>query len=183
MPDTRPPIRLALVGVGNCASSLVQGIHAYRTRGPADLVGLMHPEIGPYRVTDVEVVAAFDVDARKVGKDLRDAVFAPPNNTMVLAADLPATGVIVRRGPVLDGVAPHMADHPPERTFVVAAGPEPTAAEVTAALRASGAQLMVICTSSGKLITRAVAWMDTVKKFFGVLMLCFAAWMFARIVT
>lgn len=157
MPTTaRPPIRLALVGVGNCASSLVQGIHAYRTRGPDDVVGLMHPEIGPYRVTDVEVVAAFDVDARKVGKDLRDAVFAPPNNTMALAADLPATGVTVRRGPVLDGVAPHMADHPPERTFVVAPGPEPTAAEVTAALRASGAQLMVIYLPVGS--ERAARW-------------------------
>ena len=137
-------IRTALVGVGNCASSLVQGVAAYRGRRPDDAQGLMHPEIGGWRPGDIEVVAAFDVDARKVGRDLSEAVFAPPNCTMALVDELPATGVIVRRGPVLDGVAEHMRDHPPERSFVLCEGPEPDAAEVIGVLQASRAEVMVL---------------------------------------
>ena len=140
----RAPIRTAIVGVGNCASALVQGIHAYRQRAADDVVGLAHPELGGYRPGDIEIVAAFDVDARKVGRDLRDAVFAPPNCATVFAPSLPPTGVTVRRGPVLDGVARHMRDYPPERTFVVADGPEPTAGEVTDAMASSGAEVLVL---------------------------------------
>ncbi len=139
----RTPIKIALIGVGNCASALVQGLHYYRDKRPEDAIGLMHWEIGGYRPFDVEVVAAFDVDARKVGKDVAEAIFAPPNCTTVFCPDVPKTGVTVRMGRVLDGVADHMKDYPEERTFVVAERPEPTKAEVVRALRESGAEIVV----------------------------------------
>ena len=89
------PIRVALVGVGNCASSLVQGVHYYRDAAPEDSVpGLMHVEFGPYHVRDVEFVAAFDVDAKKVGSDLSDAINASENNTIKIC-DVPPSGVSV----------------------------------------------------------------------------------------
>jgi myo-inositol-1-phosphate synthase len=97
-------VRLAIVGVGNCASSLVQGLEYYKDANSEDRVpGLMHAQLGPYHVSDVEVVAAFDVDAKKVGKDVAEASFSEPNNT-VRFADVPPTGVIVQRGPTLDGL-------------------------------------------------------------------------------
>src|SRR6476619_386467 len=102
-----PSIRIAIAGIGNCASSLVQGIAYYRD---GNTTGLAHPTIGPYRVSDIEVVAAFDIDARKVGRPIDEAILAPPNNTAIFCRDLPGTGVTVQMGPVLDGVAPHMAD-------------------------------------------------------------------------
>ncbi len=139
----RTPIKIALIGVGNCASALVQGLHYYRGKRPEDAIGLMHWEIGGYRPFDVEVVAAFDVDARKVGKDVAEAIFTPPNCTTVFCPDVPKTGVTVRMGRVLDGVADHMKDYPEERTFVVAERPEPTKAEVVRALRESGAEIVV----------------------------------------
>src|SRR5580693_7439468 len=97
-------IRVAIAGVGNCASSLIQGIEYYRDADPADSVpGLMHVTLGGYHVRDVEFVAAFDVDAAKVGLDLGKAIFAGQNNTIRFAAvgDL---GVPVRRGPTFDGL-------------------------------------------------------------------------------
>jgi myo-inositol-1-phosphate synthase len=135
-------IKIAIVGVGNCASSLVQGLEYYR-QGTNETVGLMHYEVGGYRPFDISVVAAWDVDARKVGRDVAEAVFARPNNTAVFAADLPATGVRVRMGAVLDGVAEHMGDHAEERTFVVANDVQPSRDEVVAALRQSGAEVML----------------------------------------
>jgi len=74
-------IRIAVIGVGNCANSLIQGIYYYRDKAPEDAVGLMHWDVGGYTPGDIEVVAAFDVDARKVGRDLSEAIFAPPNCT------------------------------------------------------------------------------------------------------
>jgi myo-inositol-1-phosphate synthase len=98
------PIRVAIVGVGNCASSLVQGVHFYRDADPADRVpGLMHVTFGDYHVSDVRFVAAFDVDAKKVGRDLAEAVVASENNTIKFC-DVPPTGVTVQRGPTLDGL-------------------------------------------------------------------------------
>src|SRR6266498_2362167 len=97
-------IRVAIVGVGNCASSLVQGVHYYRDAQPGDDVpGLMHIELGGYHVSDLEFVAAFDVDAKKVGRDISEAVFASENNT-IRFADVPPLGVEVQRGPTLDGL-------------------------------------------------------------------------------
>ena len=112
-------IHVAIVGIGNCASSLIQGICYYRDKNPDDAVGLMHWEIGGYRPSDVEVVAAFDIDGRKVGRDVNEAVFAEPNCTTVFCADLPKTGVKVGMGKVLDGVSQHMSEYPDAYTFVV----------------------------------------------------------------
>src|SRR5256714_6100439 len=97
-------VRVAIVGVGNCANSFIQGVTYYRDADPAESVpGLMHVELGGYHVRDVEFVAAFDVDAEKVGLDLGKAVFAGQNNT-VRFADVGELGVSVQRGPTLDGL-------------------------------------------------------------------------------
>jgi myo-inositol-1-phosphate synthase len=97
-------IRVAIVGVGNCASSLVQGVHYYRDADPAATVpGLMHVQFGDYHVSDIEFVAAFDVDAKKVGFDLADAIGSSENNTIKIA-DVAPTGITVQRGPTLDGL-------------------------------------------------------------------------------
>ncbi|HRW17329.1 MAG TPA: inositol-3-phosphate synthase, partial [Dermatophilaceae bacterium] len=97
-------VRVAIVGVGNCATSLVQGVHYYRDADPATTVpGLMHVQFGPYHVRDVEFVAAFDVDDKKVGKDLSEAITASENNTIKIC-DVPTLGVEVQRGHTLDGL-------------------------------------------------------------------------------
>lgn len=133
-------IRLAIAGVGNCASSLLQGLQYYRGPVSTATAGLVHEELGGYRLSDIEIVAAFDVDRRKVGRPLREAVFAPPNCTTVFCRELPDYGVTVRMGPVLDGVARHMADYPEQTAFRVASG-EPC--DVAAELKAAGAQVLV----------------------------------------
>jgi myo-inositol-1-phosphate synthase len=98
------PIKLAIVGVGNCASALVQGLEFYKDARPGETVpGLMHVRLGPYQVSDVRVVTAFDVDGKKVGKDVAEAIASEPNNT-IRFADVPPLGVEVRRGPTLDGL-------------------------------------------------------------------------------
>jgi myo-inositol-1-phosphate synthase len=97
-------VRLAIVGVGNCASSLVQGLEYYKDADPDERVpGLMHVELGGYHIRDIEVVAAFDVDAKKVGRDVSEAIYTEPNNT-IRFADVPPTGVTVQRGHTLDGL-------------------------------------------------------------------------------
>ncbi|MEW6230111.1 MAG: inositol-3-phosphate synthase, partial [Bacillota bacterium] len=111
-------IRVAIAGVGNCANSLVQGLFYYRHQSSGEVPGLMHQVMGGYAVTDLMPVAAFDVDARKVGKDLSEAIFAPPNCAYEFA-DVPKLGVEVMMGPVLDGVPPHLAK------FVEVADKEP----------------------------------------------------------
>ena len=128
-------IRLAIVGVGNCASSLVQGLHFYRDADPAERVpGLMHVKLGPYHVSDVEVVAAFDVDGKKVGRDVAEALAAAPNNT-IRFADVPPTGVTVQRGPTLDGLGRYYREVVDESTE------EPV--DVAAALREARADVVV----------------------------------------
>ncbi|OBF38104.1 inositol 1-phosphate synthase [Mycobacterium sp. ACS1612] len=103
-------VRVAIVGVGNCASSLVQGVQYYQDADEtATVPGLMHVRFGPYHVRDVKFVAAFDVDAKKVGFDLSEAIFASENNTIKIA-DVPPTNVIVQRGPTLDGIGKYYAD-------------------------------------------------------------------------
>jgi len=115
----RKKARVAIVGVGNCASSLVQGVEFYKNAAPEDFVpGLMHVDLGGYHVGDIQIVAAFDVDANKVGRDVAEAIFAHPNNTYRFAA-VPRLGVEVQRGTTLDGLGKYMsreiqeADVPP----------------------------------------------------------------------
>ena len=110
-------IRVAIAGVGNCASSLVQGLEFYKGQSGGSLAGLMHARIGDWGPSDIEVVAAFDIDRRKVGRRVEEAIFAKPNCTTVFQAVLPVTDVVVQMGPVLDGVAPHMADYPDDEAF------------------------------------------------------------------
>lgn len=118
-------IRVAIVGVGNCASSLVQGVEYYRKADPSGTVpGLMHVNFGPYHVGDVEFVAAFDVDDKKVGKDLAEAINSSENNTIKIA-DVPTTGVTVQRGHTLDGLGKYyrltIDESPAEPVDIVAA--------------------------------------------------------------
>ncbi len=135
-------IRIAVVGIGNCASSLVQGLEHYR-EGANDQVGLMHFDMGGYKPSDIKVVAAWDVDRRKVGKDVAEAIFAKPNCTAVFAPNVGPTGTIVKMGKKLDGVADHMADFKDDRTFLVADAAEPSREDVIAELKASGADVLM----------------------------------------
>jgi len=128
-------IRVAIAGVGNCASSLVQGVTYYREADPAESVpGLMHVKLGDYHVGDVEFVAAFDVDAAKVGLDLGKAIAAGQNNTIKFA-QVGELGVSVQRGPTFDGLGKYYR-------LTIEESPE-APVDITAALRASGADVLV----------------------------------------
>ena len=127
-------VRVAIVGVGNCASSLVQGVEFYRHAGADNVPGLMHADLGGYHVRDIDFVAAFDVAQGKVGRDLARAIFAAPNDTEQFA-QVPDMGVMVRRGPTLDGVGSMMRD-------VLRESEEP-AIDVAATLRAVKADVLV----------------------------------------
>jgi myo-inositol-1-phosphate synthase len=128
-------VRIAIVGVGNCASSLVQGLEYYRDADPSqDVPGLMHVELGGYHVRDVEVVAAFDVDAKKVGRDVAEAIFTEPNNT-IRFSDVPPLGVTVSRGRTLDGLGAYYRE-----TITESDEPE---ADVVAVLRETKADVLV----------------------------------------
>jgi len=140
MEDT---IKIAVAGVGNCACSLIQGIHYYRDKGPEEAVGLMHWEIGGYRPSDIEVVAAFDIDKRKVEKDIHAAIFSEPNCTAIFCRDLPAAGVTVRMGRILDGVSEHMKDYDAKHTFLPADMPEPEKEAVIEVLGESHAEILL----------------------------------------
>lgn len=136
-------IKIAIAGLGNCASSLIQGITYYGDKNSPDAIGLMHWEIGVYKPMDIEVVAAFDIDRRKVGKDVNEAIFAGPNCTTVFWPDLPAAGVTVRMGRILDGFSEHMRDYEEQHTFLPADEPEPTEEDVVRVLNNSGAQILL----------------------------------------
>lgn len=136
-------IRVAVIGVGNCASSLVQGIHYYTNRPLADCSGVLHEKIGPYSIADINVVAAFDIDSRKVGTDVSEAIFAPPNCTEVFAPDVPPSGVTVSMGRKLDGVAEHMVDYQPNRTFLPADLPDATEDDVVKVLKTTRTQVLI----------------------------------------
>jgi len=129
-------IKIAIAGLGNCASSLVQGIYYYRDRSPIDAIGLMHWEIGGFTPGDIEVVAAFDIDKRKVGKDVNAAIFSHPNCTKVFCDHLPVAGVTVKMGCILDGVEDRY-------TFLPANLPEPSLEEVAGTLKESGAEILL----------------------------------------
>ena len=138
------PINIAIIGLGNCASSLIQGIEYYR-QFPSNHnnVGLMNYEIGGYKPEDIKVVAAFDIDKRKVGLDISQAIFAPPNCTYKIGDKIPLSGVTVSMGNILDGVAPHMKDYDESQTFCPASKPQPSKDEVVQILKNSGADILV----------------------------------------
>ena len=128
-------VRVAIVGVGNCAASLVQGVEYYQDADPQSRVpGLMHVQFGPYHVRDVEFVAAFDVDAKKVGQDLSDAIVASENNTIKIC-DVPPTGVTVQRGHTLDGLGKYY------RETITESDEQPV--DVVATLRETKADVLV----------------------------------------
>ena len=129
------PIRVAIVGVGNCAASLVQGVHYYADADPSvNVPGLMHVKFGPYHISDIEFVAAFDVDAKKVGHDLSEAIVASENNTIKIA-DVPPLNVPVQRGRTLDGLGKYY------RETIVESDEEPV--DVVAALKAAQVDVLI----------------------------------------
>jgi myo-inositol-1-phosphate synthase len=128
-------IRVALVGVGNCATSLIQGVQYYRDADPEQQVpGLMHVQFGPYHVRDVQFVSAFDVDAKKVGQDIADAIGASENNTIKIC-DVPPSGVTVQRGPTLDGLGKYY------RETITESDQDPV--DVVRTLKDTGADVLV----------------------------------------
>ena len=137
-------IRIAIAGIGNCASALIQGIHHYTAERCSDgVVGLMHARIGGYLPCDIDVVAAFDIDERKVGTDVAAAIFAKPNCTKIFNPDVPASGVVVKMGPLLDGVSEHMSDHPDDRRFIPSEVHQLSMSEVVAELKRSRAEILL----------------------------------------
>lgn len=136
-------IKIAIVGMGNCASSLVQGITYYHTRQKEDAIGLMHWDIGGYLPGDIDIVAAFDIDKRKVGMDVSEAVFASPNCTTVFQNEVPYTGTIVSMGRILDGISEHMEEYDEQRRFLPADYPQPAMEEVISILNESGAEMIL----------------------------------------
>src|SRR3989338_5850382 len=136
-------IRIGVVGVGNCASSLIQGIEYYHEKNKHEPIGLMHPLIGDYRPSDIEVVSAFDIDKRKVGKDVSQAIFSLPNCTTIFYKDIPKTNTKVTMGRVLDGVADHMADFSNDEKFLVSSHPESSKEEVVKILKESRTEILL----------------------------------------
>ncbi len=133
-------IKVAVIGVGNCASSLIQGVAYYRSNNSSQ--GLIHDRIGGYGAGDVQFVLGVDVDARKVGKDISEAIFQNPNNTAVFQPQVPLSGTRVLMGRVLDGVAPHMTTVG-EKGFILSDAPEITHEAMVAALRSSGTEVLL----------------------------------------
>jgi len=136
-------IKIAIAGIGNCASSLIQGIEYYKSLGknnPQKSLGLMHYDLGGYTPKDIEIVAVFDIDKRKVGKPLREAVFSKPNCTKTFYPNLAGYNVTVMMGKVLDGVSSHLADYPSEKRFIPSSQRPCNVAEV---LKKSGAEMLL----------------------------------------
>jgi len=135
-------IKIAIIGIGNCCSSLIQGLHYYKDVDSNNEIvpGLMHNVIGGYKISDIKPVAAFDVDSRKVGKDLSEAIFALPNNTTIFQKDIPNMGVTVQMAPVLDGVATHMESYPAHQSFRVS---KEAPVDVKKVIEETGAEVLV----------------------------------------
>ena len=143
-----PEVKVALIGVGNCASAFIQGIQYYaRFQKAEECIGLRNPVLAGLSPKDIQVVAAFDVDERKVGKDLSEAIFAKPNNAPKVS-DVPSTGVIVNKGPLLDGVGKST-----KAIIQVSNAPDANAVKI---LKDAGAEVMVNLLPSGA--TKASQW-------------------------
>lgn len=139
----RDTIKIAVIGIGNCASSLLQGIEYYKSRSKKDAIGLMHWEIDGYKPGDIQVVAAIDIDKRKVGKDVNQAIFFRPNCTAVFCPKMPKSNVPVRMGKILDGMSDHLKNYDDDYTFVKSAEKEPTQDAIVNYLQSSGADMLV----------------------------------------
>ena len=136
-------IKVAVVGIGNCASSLFQGIEYYRYKEDEEPIGLMHYDLGGYKPQDIAVVAAFDIDKRKVGRDVAEAMFAAPNCTTLFCKDISTTGVRVQMGRIMDGFSEHMRDYDEKFRFVLSDEPEPSQEDLVAVLKESGAEILL----------------------------------------
>ncbi len=136
-------INVAIAGVGNCCSSLIQGINYYRERSGDEAIGLLHWDIDGYLPYSINVVAGFDIDKRKVGKDVAEAIFQEPNCTKVFCKEVRPTGAKVQMGRILDGVSEHMKNYDSRYTFVPADGPEPSKEKVVKALIDSKAEILL----------------------------------------
>jgi len=135
-------IKIAIAGIGNCASSLIQGIYYYKNITSNDelVPGLMHNIVGNYKVSDIKIVAAFDIDERKVGRDVSEAIWAKPNNTYVITKNVPKMGVKVNMGPVLDGISPVMKDFPEDERFVIS---KRKPVNIAKELKKTGAEILI----------------------------------------
>jgi myo-inositol-1-phosphate synthase len=135
-------IKIAISGIGNCSSSLIQGIHYYKKVSNNDelIPGLMHNVLGGHKISQIKVVAAFDVDKRKVGKDVSEAIFSQPNCTKAFCNNIPKLGVKVKMAPVLDGAAEIMKEYPEEKRFIVSTQKP---ADVVKELKKTGAEVLI----------------------------------------
>ena len=137
------PIKIGIIGVGNCASSLLQGIIYYRGKDRNDAIGILNWSINGYSPGDIEVVSAFDIDRRKVGKDVHEAIFERPNCTKKFVAHMPKANVKVSMGKILDGFSQHMKNYEPDYTFLLCGEKEPTKREVIEILKKSGSEVLL----------------------------------------
>jgi myo-inositol-1-phosphate synthase len=136
-------IRIGIVGIGNCASSLLQGIEYYKNKDGKEAIGLMHWLIGGYKPSDIQVVAAFDIDKRKVGKDVNVAIFERPNCTLVFCKKMPKTGVTVTMGRILDGFSAHMNAFDDDYTFLISKEHESSREKIVRILKDSKADMLL----------------------------------------
>jgi myo-inositol-1-phosphate synthase len=136
-------VKIGIVGVGNCASALIQGIEYYRNLDPKSAIGFMHGNIGGYEPGDIEVAAAFDIDKRKVGKDVSEAILQLPNCTKTIFPEVPQKGVRVSMGRILDGFADHMRNYDNKYSFRLSDEEEPDQEDVVRTLKKSGADMLL----------------------------------------
>ncbi|MHC4270373.1 MAG: hypothetical protein ACYSTS_18200 [Planctomycetota bacterium] len=136
-------IKIAIVGVGNSARALIHGIHYYRGKKPGDTIGILDWEIGGYKPGDIEVVAAFDIDELKVGKDVNKAIIYSPNSTVVCQTYIPDAGISVQMGRILNGDSGIKEEYTGKAPFALADHPEPTREEVVNILKETGAEIMM----------------------------------------
>ena len=136
-------IKIAIIGMGNCASSLIQGIHYYNNLDSENANGLIHRDIGGYLPADIDIVSAFDIDKRKVGKDISQAIFERPNCTKTFCHTIPVYNVKVKMGQILDGYAEHMGQFDDDETFVLSDEPEMSKEQIIQHLKDSGAEILL----------------------------------------
>jgi myo-inositol-1-phosphate synthase len=137
------PIKIGIIGVGNCASSLLQGIVYYREKDRDNAIGILNWSINGYTPYDIKVVSAFDIDRRKVGKDVHDAIFERPNCTKKFVDRMPGAEVKVSMGKILDGFSEHMKNYEPDYTFLLCDGKEPNKGDVVDILKQSGTEILL----------------------------------------